>query len=198
MDVLRQGWPAALLSGCYAVVERELNGGALRDVLEFLDVVDGPDRTREVVVDGRVLFDARERWCLRTAARPRIVVLQLVLRRPPRGVRKPFPKAVRDFLLGDHVRDVADPRSGTHVGTVIQRAGRRRWVDCLLVDAAGRTVAVVTTVRGQVHVLDTAGVVVGRMWGTPRRRGNHLNVDVSTLAGRVDPRLILACALTIS
>jgi len=195
MDVLRQGWPAAVLEGRYIVQVRLPRAGWFRNTLDFVDVMDTPDWIQEVVVDGHAVLESRDRRSLRTIRQPRTVVLQLRARRASRQPRKPLWQAVKDFVWGDHVHDVMDVRLGTYVGAVVVRSGRPPRDTWQLLDPDGRAVASVSMTGGQSLVLDPTGTPLARMSRNPVPRGRGLVVDVSGLAARVDPRLILASTL---
>ena len=190
-ELLRDGWPAAVLGGHYAVIRRELRGSAVRDVASLVEpeLFDSGPTIWEVAVDGRVEYWTRDTASLQFERRPRTAVLQLRGRRQP---RRTWLQAIREVTWGDDLLDVYDPRLSTRVGSVVERHHRDAPFKWHLLDPAGRGVAVLGRTM---ELKDPAGTVVGRMTRFPYRRGTQLAVDLSALGDRVDPRLILACAL---
>jgi hypothetical protein len=190
-ELLRDGWPAAVLGGHYAVIRRELRGSVVRDVASLVEpeLFDSGPTVWEVAVDGRIEYRTRDTNCLKLERGPRTAVLRLRGRQQP---RRSWLEVVREVLRGDHLLDVYDPRLNTRVGSVVERRHRDAPFKWHLLDPAGRGVAVLGRTM---QLQDPSGAVVGLLTRGPYRRGTLLNVDLSGLADRVDPRLILACAL---
>lgn len=190
-ELLRDGWPAAVLGGHYAVIRRELRGSVVRDVATLVEpeLFDSGPTVWEVAVDGRVEYRTRDTASLQTERRPRTAVLKLRGRpAPPRT----WLQTVREVMWGDHLLDVYDARLSTHVGSVVRRRHRDAPFKWHLLDPAGRGVAVLGR---SMRLQDPTGTAVGQLTRFPYRRGTQLAVDLSRLGDRVDPRLILACAL---
>lgn len=198
MEVLRDSWAAPLLGGRYVVVDRLAETGAVRELLYLADLVDTPRHVQEVVVDGRVLLNSNGYWTLRTVDQPRRPVLQVrTARRPgPRYVRKSVRQWLNELRHGDHTHLVVD-LPDTWVGSVVVRRSPGAVFRYQLYEPGGRLVASVASAGDGLPVVDPGGAVAGRMWRTERGSDTHVAVDVSAIAHRADPRLVLACALVV-
>ncbi|RZU51432.1 hypothetical protein EV385_3260 [Krasilnikovia cinnamomea] len=212
IDTLRRDWPEELLTGRYALRVREVGGSstAAKVFYGILEVITAelieieptePTRYLEIHVKGQfrlAVLQRRERWqnlpvgfsiCAVDPVRP-LLTIQLQRSEQSRRGDRFTPASYQVF----------DPRDNTPVGflerwggflhparTVIYDPGHRR-VGHLAETAVSWLGGPVPFIDPKYHVV-AGGQRVARVYGAV-----GLAVDVARLGGRIDPRLVLACA----
>jgi hypothetical protein len=211
IDMLRSGWPEEVLTGRYTFSTRRRDG-LLQALFD----------TADLLTDGLIEKSRRDRLHLRIGGKPTMVVLAGDYPRLPPGIkicgvsplaallvlrqrRSDRPAFGAGFFEPDRY-DAVDHRIGVAIGMLETTGGFVRPERTVIYDPSGRVVGLLTqSVSALIgcwllvglnrYDVTVDGIRVARIQQAWRWWAREYRVHLTPAAGRLDPRLILACAL---
>jgi hypothetical protein len=215
IEMLRGGWPEEVLTGRYTFTTRRRDGfvQTLFDTAELLtDGLIEKDRRDQlhlriggkpsmVVLNGTHPQAPQLPPGIKICAISPVEALLVLVE----GPRRQYPTAGA-ALFAPTRYDVVDHRLGAVIGTLETTGGFIRPARTVVYDPAHRVVGQLTqpltALLGQWLLVgrnrfsvSVGGVRVARVRQTRRLWAREFRVDLTVASGRLDPRLILACAL---